>query len=295
MPAVDRERLARLARRNFGVFTRAQARACGYSAYQIQRRLRTGEWQLVIGGALSVAGLPITPVVRDRAAQLSVPGSVLAGPSAARTWRVIVPDERPYLFVGRRGGSRAAGIRLLYETPDPCDVSLYQGLPTTSRVAAVVDCLRLLPEPTALALADRALQQRWLSVEELVVRARARVGLPGAPQLRRLVRTVSGGARSAAERLLVKLFRQAGLTGWDLNVEITDAAGVIGVVDAVFDRQRLVIEVDGWAFHTTPDRFQRDRQRQNRLIAAGWTVLRFTWRDLTERPDYVVATVRRLL
>jgi very-short-patch-repair endonuclease len=38
----------------------------------------------------------------------------------------------------------------------------------------------------------------------------------------------------------------------------------------------LVIEVDGWAYHRTPDRFQRDRERQNRLVAAGWTVLRFT-------------------
>jgi very-short-patch-repair endonuclease len=128
-----------------------------------------------------------------------------------------------------------------------------------------------------------------------VARAQARVGLPGAPQLRRLVGKVSGGARSAAERLLHKLFRQSGLTEWDANAEIRDSAGVIGVVDVAFRRVRLVIEIDGWAFHSTPERFQRDRQRQNRLTAAGWTVLRFTWRDLTERPEHVVETVRRLL
>jgi very-short-patch-repair endonuclease len=56
-----------------------------------------------------------------------------------------------------------------------------------------------------------------------------------------------------------------------------------------------VIEVDGRAHHTTPDRFERDRERQNALVAAGWTVLRFTWRDLTTRPSAVVATVRRML
>jgi very-short-patch-repair endonuclease len=66
-------------------------------------------------------------------------------------------------------------------------------------------------------------------------------------------------------------------------------------VDVAFGQVRLAIEVDGWAFHTTPARFQRDRQRQNRLVAAGWTVLRFTWHDLTDRPDYVLATVRALL
>jgi very-short-patch-repair endonuclease len=42
----------------------------------------------------------------------------------------------------------------------------------------------------------------------------------------------------------------------------------------------------------TPEHFQRDRRRQNRLIAAGWTVLRFTWWDLTERPDDVLAQIR---
>ena len=295
MPGVEREHLARIARRNFGVFTRMHARAYGYSAYQIQRRIRAGEWQQILGSSLAAAGMAITPQVRDRAAQLVVPNSILAGPSAARTWQVSVPDERPYLYVGRAGGSRATGVRLIYETPDPEDVSLYMGLPTISRAAAVVDCLRLLAEPAALALVDRALQQRWLTLEDLVARARARVGLPGAPQLRRIVRKVSGGARSTAERLLHKVFRQAGITGWAANVGITDGAGVIGVVDVAFDRQRLVIEVDGWAFHSTPERFQRDRQRQNRLTAAGWTVLRFTWRDLTERPEYVVETVRRLL
>jgi len=71
--------------------------------------------------------------------------------------------------------------------------------------------------------------------------------------------------------------------------------GFIGIGDIVFDILKLVVEVDGWAFHTTPERFQRDRGRQNRLVAAGWTVLRFTWRDLVERPGYVLATIRAML
>jgi very-short-patch-repair endonuclease len=66
---------------------------------------------------------------------------------------------------------------------------------------------------------------------------------------------------------------------------------LIGVGDVVFEETRVVIELDGWAFHAAPDRLQRDRDRQKRLVSAGWTVLRFTWRDLTERPEYVTATV----
>lgn len=63
----------------------------------------------------------------------------------------------------------------------------------------------------------------------------------------------------------------------------------------VFEEQRLVVEIDGWAYHSTPDRFQGDRTRQNRIVAAGWDVLRFTWRDVTERPGYVIATIRATL
>jgi len=75
-------------------------------------------------------------------------------------------------------------------------------------------------------------------------------------------------------------------------VEIRDDAGVIGIGDVVFDRMKLVLEVDGLAYHTTPERFERDRRRQNRLVLAGWTVLRFTWRDITARPAYVLATIQ---
>jgi very-short-patch-repair endonuclease len=55
---------------------------------------------------------------------------------------------------------------------------------------------------------------------------------------------------------------------------------------------RLAIEIDGWAYHSDVDRFQRDRRRQNVLVALGWTVLRFTWADLTQRPGYVTAAIR---
>jgi len=49
--------------------------------------------------------------------------------------------------------------------------------------------------------------------------------------------------------------------------------------------------VDGWAWHSTADRFRADRRRQNALILAGWTVLRFTWDDLVHRPDAVLAQI----
>jgi very-short-patch-repair endonuclease len=107
-----------------------------------------------------------------------------------------------------------------------------------------------------------------------------------------VARGVVDGTRSAAERVTTDLLRRGGIGGWLANQPIHDGRGLIGIGDIVFEAIKLVVELDGRAFHVTPEHFQRDRRRQNRLIAAGWTVLRFTWWDLTERPDDVLAQIR---
>jgi hypothetical protein len=240
------------------------------------------------------SGLGLTPRVRDRAAQLGVPGSVLAGLSAARVWDMPVPDSGPHLIVGRRV-RRPPAVQISREILDRYDVQIFEGAPVTSRARTVFDCLRLLPDAAATDLLDRALQRGWIDLEELVERVRHHAGRWGAPRLVRLVGQVAVGTRSAGERRLAGLLREAGIVGWAANVRIGDERGFIGIADVVFREARLILEMDGWAFHVTPEAFQRDRERQNRLIGAGWTVLRFTWRDLIERPERVVATVRSML
>lgn len=66
-------------------------------------------------------------------------------------------------------------------------------------------------------------------------------------------------------------------------------------VDFAYPEVRLALEVDGHDNHRTPSDFRRDLNRQNLLVAAGWTVLRFTWSDVVQRPAEVAATIRRQL
>ena len=94
-------------------------------------------------------------------------------------------------------------------------------------------------------------------------------------------------AASHAERLLVGLLRAARITGWKLNYQVQGY-----LIDLAFPAQRVAIEVDGWAWHVTADRFVDDRRRQNALVNLQWTVLRFTWHDLVGRPDGVVDEIR---
>jgi very-short-patch-repair endonuclease len=186
-------------------------------------------------------------------------------------------------------------VTILVDRLDRRDVQIVEGLKVTSPERTIVDCVLLLPKRSALDLVDHALQQGVTTVARLVERARARVGRPGAKRLARLVGQIAAGTRSVAESRLVALLRGEALTGWVANEVITDERGVIGVGDVVFRAQRVVVEADGFAFHVTPEQFQHDRARQNRLIAAGWRVLRFTWRDLVARPSYVIQTIRHIL
>ena len=65
-------------------------------------------------------------------------------------------------------------------------------------------------------------------------------------------------------------------------------------VDAVWRTHRVAVELDGWAHHHDRHAFERDRERDAALTAAGWRVVRFTHRQVVHRPDHVVQTLRRL-
>ena len=107
-------------------------------------------------------------------------------------------------------------------------------------------------------------------------------GRYGSPAARRLLQIASDGARSEAERLFVKLMREACITGWEANYRIGRYR-----VDFAFPGSRVAIEIDGLAHHSKSQDFQADRVRQNNIALLRWQVLRFTWLDLTEYPQRV--------
>jgi very-short-patch-repair endonuclease len=110
------------------------------------------------------------------------------------------------------------------------------------------------------------------------------------PEMVRLLEGVGDGARSAAERVVAVLLRRARIRGWVAN---HPTAGYC--VDVAFLEEMLAVEIDGMASHGGARAFQRDRTRRNALIAAGWTVLNFTWADLIERPTYVPDSIHQSL
>jgi very-short-patch-repair endonuclease len=276
-----------------GVFSRAQARKAGYSAYRIGRRVGTETWTELYGGrVLHVGGAELTDRVRAHAAVLaSQPGSVRGGPSAARAHGIEVPWPQPCVLVPPSRRRTPSGITVIREAVEHGDCCVLDEWLTTTKARTVLDCLLLLAEPEGRTFLDRALQLSWLTLDELVLRTQQRTCREGTPLLRRHIRVAAFGVRSEAERVLRRLLREAGITGWEVDHPLPG----IGVLDFAFLAERLALEVDGRAWHSATERFQHDRTRQNALVTAGWTVLRFTWEDLTIRPAQVVATVQATL
>ena len=67
------------------------------------------------------------------------------------------------------------------------------------------------------------------------------------------------------------------------------------MADFLWSEQRLIVEVDGFGFHSSRSAFEHDRRRDQRLAAAGYMVIRITWRQLEQEPLAVVARIAQAL
>jgi very-short-patch-repair endonuclease len=233
------------------------------------------------------------------AAQIAGPPAVLTGPSALAVrqlldeapWDALDPGLEPWLIHPSRTRIRARVVRR-----DPPAATTILGVRVATAPAAMIDALRLLPAPEARSLCHRAAQTLGHApMADILAAAKAELrGRVGSSQLHELAAELDQGAHSEAERRLIRILTEAGITGFLTNFKVR-LRGRMAEVDVAFPAIRLAIEVDGMAWHTSPRRFQEDRSRQNALTAEGWTVLRFTWADLRNRPAQVVATIAALL
>jgi very-short-patch-repair endonuclease len=171
----------------------------------------------------------------------------------------------------------------------PHDIEERAGLTVTTLRRTVFDCLRSDALKDGRTLLDRALQRQWLAVSDIDRELTMALGRWGNAKLRQLRDECSMGD-AESERRLHRLLRSAGIRGWASNAAV-DVGFATLHFDVVFRGIKLIVEVDGWATHSDVERFRTDRTRQNAAVLAGWTVLRFTWHDVVDRPDYVAITV----
>jgi len=146
-----------------------------------------------------------------------------------------------------------------------------------------------LPEQAGTRLVDAALG-RLVRKKLLHDRYLTNLGRRGSPTAARVLPMAVPGAASYPERVLARALHAARITGFRVNQPVHGYAA-----DLLDTKRRLIIEVDGWATHRTKTAFQHDRTRQNALVTAGYTVLRYTAHDIEHRLDTVITQIRQTI
>lgn len=268
----------------------AHALAAGLRQDDIDYRVRTGQWRRCARGVYFADDRQFTAAARVRAAVWSYGDESVASGLTAAWWHQLtqfVPDTLEVTVPRDRRRRIHPGTKLRRRDLDPAEVIERNDLRVTHLPLTVIEAAAR--SSGGAKIMDTALQ-RHLDLPELWKSHLNNKGRHGSPRARILLLAAGDGARSEAERLLGKLLRQAGITGWKANYRVAGYK-----VDYGFPAATLALETDGWAFHSDPDVFRSDRIRQNALILAGWHVLRFTWLDLNEYPERVIAQIRRAL
>ena len=228
-----------------------------------------------------------TDAARIRAAVWGYGVEATASGLAAAWWQGLTkfaPDMVEVTVPKATNHPKRDGIRMRRRDLRPTDIVERNGLRVTTLPLTVIEAA--VRRGGGAKLMDSALQ-RHVELRQLWHAHLRNKGRHGSPAARRLLQAAADGARSEAERLLVRLLREAGITGWKTNYPVGGYK-----IDVAFPKQKAAIETDGWAFHSDPEAFHGDRQRQNKIALLGWQVLRFTWLDLTEYPQRVIAEIK---
>ena len=288
--------LADLASRQHGLLTHHQLLDHGLDPHVAAARLRSGRWIRWHHGVYLVAGSPRDWRTSLHAACLATDG-VASHRSAGALWDLDgFRPGMPEVTVGAERWTRRRGIRVHASDLEPVDVVTIDGIATSAIDRLVLDLGRIIGVSGVRALAFEALNRKlttWDRLADVYDRVGGR-GRPGSAALRALLdehfgRPVNESPlEDRAERLLVR----AGLPHPERQVRVDDRHGFVARVDLAYEDLKIAIEVDSIRWHLTPDAFERDRRKRNRLRVAGWLVIEITDRMLREQPEVVVSLVR---
>lgn len=226
--------------------------------------------------------------LRVAAAQLWAPGHAIVGEVAARmTWWDSLQPSSLELW-GPKRKSPAPWLTIRRATL-PADWMLWHddmklAAPALSAVQAA--------KTQGGAAIDEALRRKVATVEEMREALGAIAGMKGNTTVHRILRESKRRPWSELEREAHRLLNRARIKGWRGNVDIQVPGGFV-TADIVFTSAKLIVELDGWQFHSSREAFRSDRERQNLLTLQGWTVLRFTWGTLDMLVPQVLAALKR--
>ena len=273
------------------MIARAQLVAIGFAPRAIDRRVAAGYLHPVHRGVYAVGHARLTRSGRWCAAVLAGgEHAALSDQAAGGLMGLIAYTGRAHVTVptSRR---TVPGI-VWHASPLPLDeVERREGIRVTTPARTLLDLAASLAEHRLERAIDRAEAQHLTSPTSLAALVERYRGRRGVATLRKILGEGEIGRRvtksELEDRFLVFIDRHA-LPRPETNVWLQAADGWVEV-DCLWRDARLVVELDGRAFHDAAGVFEADRARDRALIAAGWRVVRVTWRQLTREPAPLAA------
>jgi very-short-patch-repair endonuclease len=280
--------IAKLADQQHGLVTRTQALRLGLSADCVDGRVRAKKFQPVQRGVYRIGPASVHEAVM--AAVLSCPGSVASHRSAGFLWNVAPCPGTVDLIVCRDHG-HLPGIRAHRARLNSDEVTEVEGIPVAVLSRTLVDLAPILSRREMEQTLARAERTRFPMDELLELLARFR-NRPGARRLRKLLDDDGRLAltRSEAEERFLALIRKAELDPPEVNVPLAGFE-----VDFAWRTERIIVEVDGYECHSSRSSFEGDRQRDAKLAAQGFLVMRVTWRQLAREPEAMLVRLAQAL
>ncbi len=278
------------------MFTTKQAAAIGFSSRAVRDRVRRGTLERVHPG---VYGFPSSEETWHRsaiAAVLSAAEPAAASHlTAAYLWGMVSRQPDAVEIVARRHERVHREPFTLHESKDllESDIVELDGIPVTTAVRTVVDLGASAPPWLVERCLDTGLRKELFTAWQVrcFIARVARPGRTGVGTIRPLVEerlvwdTIT---ESDLEDLFRSVISSLPFPMPDPQYKLFKPSGeFIGRFDFAYATRMALIETDSEAYHMDPVSFQRDREKQNEAHALGWTVYRFTWRQLIDDPDSV--------
>jgi very-short-patch-repair endonuclease len=283
-------RLAKLAGGQWGVVARWQLDKMGFSAATIARWRDASRLHRLYPGVYALGHPNLGPEGRLAAALFYAGrGATLSHPTAAWRWGFIGSTAQE-IHISAPGDRRSvAGVHVHH--PRRIDRVWYRRLPVTPPAQTLLDIADMVPAKELRRALSEAEYLKLVTLDE--VRQVLGRGKSGSAALRAALERhtpLLSRTKPGTEEEFLLLCERHSLTPSAVNVWIAGWC-----VDAVWYAQRVVVELDSRLAHDASWRLERDHRRDLDLRAAGYTVLRYTWQQVTQTPDRVVADLRRAL
>jgi Protein of unknown function (DUF559) len=296
--------LAELSLGQNGAFGLDQLLALGLSARAVHTRRATGRLHRIHHTVYSL--VPKELLKRDGLYMAAVlacgDGAVLSHRSAAalhglRDWG----HTKIEVTVPCRSARRHEGIKVHRSTTlTDKDLTAVNDIPCTTIARTLLDLAEVVTHRQLERAFDQAdIIEAPLDIRAVLEQVARNPTRPGAKSVRRVLTEHYIGKTPTAnenEEALLAITRPLGIPDPECNAYIVlDDGGPAIKADFVWQDRRVIVEADSDKWHNTRQRFESDRVRDQRLIAAGWTVIRTTWKQMTRRPHELRPLLLRLL